>query len=742
MGSATGESYTLTLKDTNDNVLAEQNETSGTINDTIDVTIDWIPTAVGPTAIFAEVTLTDDEVPENDTATEMSVSVLPSGAETVDIGDGTDTSYYMPINFYFRNSLSQTIYYPEELEIEANCEISAIKYYNSFPDDVDLFNMPINIWMGETQLENLSEGYISPGDLTQVFSGTITFPSGENEVVIPLNEWFLYNGDNLVVYIQRPWDEDYYSSSCKFKYTVTDNYTDRTRSSFDDTTHFDAMNPPTDDYSLYSHVPNTTLYFANAASTGITGYVYDDQTSPIADATVTMTPGNVQFTTGVDGYYHFLDIDPGTYSLTAEAQGYESDTIDDIVVEEDETENVNFNLEQIMTVTIQVSTNAGSPEGAALVFSNGTDTYEETVPENGTVHFYEIPNGTYSLEVTLDGFADYSEDGITVDGTTDLTVALTEITTPPTNPECNYEGYFTWNAPEAPVALTRNVEARKQVNDNLIRNNKSYREEPLDRPLQHYIVYLDGQQVNTTDNLNYQFDTTGLTVGQTYTAGVAAQYVSGVSTTVTVDFTYGQEELYAPVNVTCDSLGVLRWESGEPQDMLRKNGSRKEMSRMDRDFIQYRVYLDDEYVNFTLNTQFQFTGLEENTTYTAGVSAFYTSGNSTIVEVEFTYMPESTNEADVAPVTTSILGNYPNPFNPETTIRFAISQPGQTSLTIYNVKGQKVRTLVDQHLDAKVHNIVWNGCDNSGKNVTSGVYYAVLKSVGATPGVKKMILLK
>ncbi len=741
-GGTSEDTYTVYLKDTNGNVLGEQAGTTLAFGETADFAINWTPESEGPLTIFGEVTLTGDEIPGNNTTVEMNISVQPEGTTVLSFGNDTTTSNTIPIDFFYRNSLSQTIFYPEELQLENGGDLTAITFYNHFPETVNLTDQPITIWVGETELQDLSGGYIPSTELTQVFNGTLNFPAGENAILIPLDEWYFYNGGNLVIFTYRPYDSVYYDSNSHFFYSTTADYPNRTRSSWDDTTQFDPAAPPTDDFTLYDRIPNISLFFANTANTGVTGYVYNEQTSPLADATVTMTPGDVEYTTDVDGYFEFLDIEPGTYSFTAEVPGYLPDTISDVVVEDGETANITFYLEQVLTVTINVTTNAGSAEGAQLIFENGTDTFEETVPASGTVNFYDIPTGTYSLDITLDGYANYFQDNIAITGTTELNVELTELTNPPQNPECNYEAYFTWEAPEVPVNLTRNGYSRKQVIDNLTRNNKSYREETASRPLQHYKVYLDGSLVTTTDDLDYQFDTEDMSIGQTYTAGVSAQYLSGESTIVTVNFIYGQEELYPPINVECDSLGHLTWQSGQPASLLRKNTSSKDVQPMDRDFIQYRVYLDGEYVNWTLNLQYQYTGLEVNTTYTAGVSAFYTSGNSTIVEVEFVYMPQSAEDTDVVPVTTSIMGNYPNPFNPETTIEFAVSKPGQTNLTIYNVKGQKVRTLIDQYMEAQVHNVVWNGQDNSGKKVTSGVYYAVLKAAGSTPGVKKMILLK
>ncbi len=88
-----------------------------------------------------------------------------------------------------------------------------------------------------------------------------------------------------------------------------------------------------------------------------------------------------------------------------------------------------------------------------------------------------------------------------------------------------------------------------------------------------------------------------------------------------------------------------------------------------------------------------------------------------------------------------LYGNYPNPFNPETNITFDIQCDSKVKLEIYNIKGQKVKTLIDSRLSAGNHSAIWNGTNSSNKSVASGVYFYKLKSDGKEL-TKKMILLK
>lgn len=85
--------------------------------------------------------------------------------------------------------------------------------------------------------------------------------------------------------------------------------------------------------------------------------------------------------------------------------------------------------------------------------------------------------------------------------------------------------------------------------------------------------------------------------------------------------------------------------------------------------------------------------------------------------------------------------NYPNPFNPSTTLQFDLPQPADVSIVVYNAVGQKVKTLVNGKQDAGYHNVVWDGTNESGQRVASGVYiFNAVLDKHVTSG--KMLLVK
>jgi flagellar hook assembly protein FlgD len=95
----------------------------------------------------------------------------------------------------------------------------------------------------------------------------------------------------------------------------------------------------------------------------------------------------------------------------------------------------------------------------------------------------------------------------------------------------------------------------------------------------------------------------------------------------------------------------------------------------------------------------------------------------------------------IIPEITTLRNNYPNPFNPETSISFDLKENANVSIDIYNIKGQRVASIADGAYNAGRHSVVWKGTDLKGNNVSSGVYFYKM-TAGTFTKTKKMILMK
>ncbi|MCF7913441.1 MAG: T9SS type A sorting domain-containing protein [Candidatus Cloacimonetes bacterium] len=110
------------------------------------------------------------------------------------------------------------------------------------------------------------------------------------------------------------------------------------------------------------------------------------------------------------------------------------------------------------------------------------------------------------------------------------------------------------------------------------------------------------------------------------------------------------------------------------------------------------------------------------------------------VNTHLTVVTVGENDDDV-PETTKLLGNFPNPFNPSTDIKFNLAENSLTELAIYNTKGQKVRTLLHENIEAGTHSINWNGRNDHNRPVSSGIYYLKLRTSKDNLS-QKLLLLK
>jgi len=182
---------------------------------------------------------------------------------------------------------------------------------------------------------------------------------------------------------------------------------------------------------------------------------------------------------------------------------------------------------------------------------------------------------------------------------------------------------------------------------------------------------------------------------------------SGITTTG-IDFTLQILPLQPPMNLSINAqTGALIWSAPT--------------SAYDYYPDSYDVYLDGALVGNTEELAWTYAGLVPNTTYLAGVKAIYPTGESEPATLEFTYTGVGVD--DPAPPVTRLHGNYPNPFNPETTIHFSLAKRGPVIIEIYNVKGQRVKRLVDADFESGDHLLVWNATDDANRPQASGIYF-------------------
>ena len=125
----------------------------------------------------------------------------------------------------------------------------------------------------------------------------------------------------------------------------------------------------------------------------------------------------------------------------------------------------------------------------------------------------------------------------------------------------------------------------------------------------------------------------------------------------------------------------------------------------------------------------------------SGANAYYCYGAVQDGQ-EVVTSPETMIELDqLLPKATGFTGNYPNPFNPQTTLQFDLAEPSEVTLQIFDLSGRRICTLVHQEMLAGSHEQIWEGRNDHGRAVPSGVYFARLQA-GWDVRMRKIALLK
>lgn len=129
--------------------------------------------------------------------------------------------------------------------------------------------------------------------------------------------------------------------------------------------------------------------------------------------------------------------------------------------------------------------------------------------------------------------------------------------------------------------------------------------------------------------------------------------------------------------------------------------------------------------------------------FTVGQPAVgFTTSNLYSMEIGF-WVPHS---GDLTPVTETLVPgvfsldqNYPNPFNPMTVINFSLPEDAPVNLSIYNVRGERVRQLLSEDRTAGSHQVTWDGTDDFGQGVSSGTYLARIESSVGIQNIKMLL---
>ncbi len=218
-----------------------------------------------------------------------------------------------------------------------------------------------------------------------------------------------------------------------------------------------------------------------------------------------------------------------------------------------------------------------------------------------------------------------------------------------------------------------------------------------------------------------------------YSEGFANRIMLNETNQSNDDIDFALQRLNEPTDLSCvqDDYNLnLTWNAPDMTDLT---------------FLNYNIYKSIDSAPYALigsSEQLAYADtLSYSGTYKYYVTAMYSEGEGFESDI-ISFIPDMTDIDDesVPVFETELIGNYPNPFNPTTTICFALKQPQQTSIKVYNIKGQLVKTLFNDNLSTGNHTIVWDGTDSDGRGMATGIYFFRMECEDYCKTIKSLLI--
>ena len=234
--------------------------------------------------------------------------------------------------------------------------------------------------------------------------------------------------------------------------------------------------------------------------------------------------------------------------------------------------------------------------------------------------------------------------------------------------------------------------------------------------------------VEDGNELNYEFTDENIELGENYFYWITANNFQNTLM------------IFNPINIEMNHLEFSDFSASTNSQKVNVNwqtsfeievDSYQILKSANSSILDSEIIYNSDAENNLYETSYNFSdkAISQGETYFYWVKGFASNRNDYLSEVQRIEVP----------FIDLLIGNYPNPFNPTTTIKFSVENPQNSSLSIFNLKGQIIRSF--EITKKGEQEIVWNGKDDASKKVSSGVYFIKLKSDNSN-AVKKTLMLK
>jgi len=250
----------------------------------------------------------------------------------------------------------------------------------------------------------------------------------------------------------------------------------------------------------------------------------------------------------------------------------------------------------------------------------------------------------------------------------------------------------------------------------------------------------DGVIDSNEQNPIYIYEEVGIyTVSLTITDGsvvdteIKVDYIT-VAEPIIADFEANPLSGLIPLEVQFTDLSI----GGLPEIMLNSKSFKKSITR---DIISWEWDFDnDGFIDS--NVQNPIYVYENAGIYTVSLTISDSISENTEIKEDYIEVTGTNIQNNLMPIETKLFQNHPNPFNPTTTIEYNLKETSNIQIQLFNIKGQRIVTLVNQNQAEGYHSVIWYGNDSSGHSISSGLYFFKLIVNNRVIDMKKCLLLK
>jgi len=409
-----GSAYTVRLMEAPGVVLATASGINlGSWEETV-ITVNHTFSGQSTHRLYFEIDFAQDQNLDNNIFREADVFVVPPGVVLDEMGPKGQYNLNFPFDAagstqsLGQDDISQSLYLSSDFDNPGQVYGIVYSYDNLLASD-RVQQLPLQVWISQTQLSDLSGGYLPNSELVLVFDGVVEILPGNNrELFIPFDQPVSYSGIDNIVIQNYQYDPQWWPSIPRFYDSSAGGGDIRSISNLN-VFNLDPLNPPTG-FNAFTDFPYTRFVVDPQINTSlVSGIVTDDSNNPLEDATVAIDGTSISAQTDNNGNYQLIALPYGTYDIIASKFGY-NDQMETITLDSQTTvQDFVLTEKAIVEINGRVvgSNDPTTPLENVQISMEGYTSANTSTDNQGLFSFTDVyGDAEYQLTFSLYGYKD------------------------------------------------------------------------------------------------------------------------------------------------------------------------------------------------------------------------------------------------------------------------------------------------------------------------------------------------